>query len=190
MQKNNIISFIIGLVIGLVIGLIVKNFPCITYFSWDKSVSIIDLVSIFITIALALLISLKLDIVAENKKAEKELLISKIEGFENKLVFISELIQNKEPSYIGIVAKYALFREEYQYIINIFNNYKYLDEYKTDLDKNIFVLKYSLTATDNKDLKVTKDKSIYSNERKNEINKWISDIRNVLFKIQLDIIKI
>lgn len=189
MQKNNIIFIIIGILVGLIIGLIIKNFPGIYYFSWDCSVSIVDLVSIIITILLALFISLKLDVIAENKKAEKELLISKIENLEKKLLLISESIQNKGFSYKSIVAQYTLLKEEKQHITDVFNNYKYLEKYKKDIDDKISILKYPLTSTDNKDLKVNKDKSTYSNERINEINKMILDIKKLLFKIKLDIIK-
>ncbi|MDR1940807.1 MAG: hypothetical protein LBQ47_00570 [Endomicrobium sp.] len=186
-----IVNLFVG-VICFILGRLSVNFPGISYFSLDKSVNIVELISILFTGIIAIFITLKLERYVTNKRVEKELYIAKISEIEKLLDDVDDLLKEKNPSYRKISSINAFLRIKKQSIFNNIQNFKPIKkiyrEYDTYLADHIKILKPLLTAT-SKDsgLIVNKDKCEYNNERIIEIQKELTSIKEKLFEFKVKI---
>jgi hypothetical protein len=191
MKMQIIVNLFVG-VICFILGRLSVNFPGISYFSLDKSVNIVELISILFTGIIAIFITLKLERYVTNKRVEKELYIAKISEIEKLLDDVDDLLKEKNPSYRKISSINAFLRIKKQSIFNNIQNFKPIKkiyrEYDTYLADHIKILKPLLTAT-SKDsgLIVNKDKCEYNNERIIEIQKELTSIKEKLFEFKVKI---
>lgn len=178
--------------IGVTIG------DCINwgYFELDKSISIIDALTLFITVGITLYIATILDRKFKNEQQESDLIVEQISDVSALLKEIDALIR-KESSYnevnlkihcIGLV-KQTLF--EFMKRSNDKNSVDFFEKIFKEKQKKVKDL-LTNTPIDKNDLsKISMKKGVvkYTDERIIEIITEIYSFRTELFKLKLFVTK-
>jgi len=197
LMKRKIIN-IISLFIAFSLGFTISKLTNWGYFTINKDISIIDALSLFLTIGLAIYITKILEKEVQESRIEKDLFISKICEIENSLKLIEDLIESKDASFSKLNNKIHLCRilkkSFFDSIKETFNenkNKRFL-ELESKVSININNLKRLLTETpiEKKDLPaVSLKKGIvnYSDNRVLEINVEINSIKDIFFKVKVNI---
>ena len=187
------ITHIVILCIGITIG------DCIEYgfFVLDKSISVIDALSLFITTGLTLYIAIILDKQSRNRQQESSLIVGQINEVEELLKEINILIR-QETSFNEINLRIHCMGLVKQ---NIFDSLKKqgdekdIEVYEEKIKKSIKDIKDLLTNTpiDKKDVsKITIKNGIvkYTDVRIKEISTEMYSFKTVLFKLKVHVTKI
>jgi hypothetical protein len=196
-MKKKIISVIGGFVlfsIGMTLGKLLNW----GYFELDKGISIIDALSLFVTIGVAIYVAKILEKEVQDVRIEKELCIAKITEIESMLKDFEILVEEKGSSYNKINNRINSCRMKKGNIFNaIKENLKQVknidfDSFEKEITDGINSLKRLLTETpavkeSNPAISVKKDIVTYSPNRIIEINTEINSISEVLFKIKVRI---
>lgn len=182
----------ISLFIGSIIGFFISKFPGFNYFSWDRSVNIVELFSIVFTGAIAILIAVRLESYVQNKRIEKEMYILKVSEIEKLLEEIELLLKEQKPSYKKITAMISSLRIKKRSIFKNIQNFKSINKFQTEYDgyltDHIKILKPLLTESSaGSGLSVASDKCEYTNERISDIQQEIMDIQDKLFEFKVRI---
>ena len=195
MKKKNINQWLIYLAL---FGLGVTIGDCIDfgYFELDNSISVIDALTLFITVGLTWYIATILDRQTKNEQQETDLIVDQIKDVSELLKEINDIIRI-ESSYnevnlkihcIGL-AKQNLF----EFLKNNYNKNS-VDSFEMTFKDRQRKLKDLLTNTpiDKNDLsKISIKKGVvkYTDERIKEIVTEIYSFRTELFKLQLFVTK-
>ena len=190
----NIIGYLVILSIGLTIGKLLNW----GYFELSKEVSIVDALTLFVTIGVAIYIAKILEKEVQDVRIEKELYIAKITEIESMLKVFEILVEEKDSSYNKINNRINSCRMKKGSIFNtIKENLKQVktknfDKFEKEITDGINSLKRLLTETPaiaEKDpaILVKKDIVTYSSNRIIEINTEINSISENLFKIKVRI---
>ena len=197
MNKEIIIKWIVWIVIfsiGITIG---KLFDW-GYFELVREISIIDALTLFATIGLAIYIVKVLEKEVQDVRIEKELYIAKITELESVLNSFENLLEEKEIFYSKINNRIHSCRIKKNSIFgNIRNNLKRItaseiDTFRQDITNKINSLKKLLTETpvvptSTPELSVNNGIATFSTNRTIEICTEINAINEILFKLKVRI---
>jgi hypothetical protein len=196
-MKRKIVNLTLVLIV-FCIGLTFGKLLNWGYFELTKDISIIDALTLFTTIGVAIYITKILEKEVQESRIEKGLYISKISEFESKLKTIEDLISEKDPSYGKVNSRIHSCRLIKKSIFDsIYGNFK-SDKTNTikDFDRNITnclsSLKRLLTDTpiitaSNSDITLVSGIVNYSSNRIIEVNIEINSILEDLFKLKVRI---
>lgn len=193
-KKNNNykqwITYIVILCIGITIG------DCIEYgfFVLDKSISVIDAISLFVTAGMTWYIATILDKQSRNRQQESSLIVGQINEVEELLKEINILIR-QEASFNEINLKIHCMGLVKQNIFDYLTkqgNEKEVEKYEELFKKSIKNIKDLLTNTPidkNDDSKITIKKGIvkYTDVRIKEISTEMYSFKTVLFKLKVHV---
>jgi hypothetical protein len=190
----NIVWYIVIFSIGITIG---KLFNW-GYFELSKEVSIIDALTLFATIGVAIYVVKILEKEVQDVRIEKELYIAKIVEVESIVKDFEILVEEKGSSYNKINNRINSCRMKKGRIFNtIKENLKQIknkdfDGFEKEITNGINSLKRLLTETpavkeSNPAISVKKDIVSYSPNRIIEINTEINSISDNLFKVKVRI---
>ena len=190
----NIIGYLVILSIGMTIGKLLNW----GYFELSKEVNIVDALTLFVTIGVAIYIAKILEKEVQDVRIEKELYIAKITEIESILKDFEILVEEKDSSYNKINNRINSCRMKKGSIFNtIKENLKQVktkdfDNFEKGITDGINSLKRLLTETpavaeENPAISVKKDIVTYSSNRIIEINTEINSISDNLFKIKVRI---
>ena len=182
MKKNKIINIIIYIII-FSIGCCCGKLIDWGYFVLNKEISIIDAISLFLTIGCAIYIS---------KVLEKEMFISQVGNTESPLVELgNKLNSTTYTEVISLYSKSNITRHKLFKKIDSFKKSEFkVDDIKEVLDTNYKRLKPLLTDTSvmpksPPDIEVKRGKITYSPERIVEIQENLQTIQDEFFKLKI-----
>ena len=179
MKKNKIINIIIYIII-FSIGCCCGKLIDWGYFVLNKEISIIDAISLFLTIGCAIYISKVLEKEVQDVRIEKEMFISQVENTESPLVELGNKLNSTT------YTRHKLFKK-----IDSFKKSEFkVDDIKEVLDTNYKRLKPLLTDTSvmsksPPDIEVKRGKITYSPERIVEIQENLQTIQDEFFKLKI-----
>ena len=190
---NTIILFIIFST-GITLGKLLNW----GYFELSKEISIIDALTLFITIGLAIYVARILEKEIQDDRIEKELYIAKITELEEVLNSFETLIEEKDIIYSRINSRIHSCRIKKNSIFgSMKNNFKKIkttdiDSFEKEISDKINSLKRLLTETSavpskTPDLSVKKGIAVFSTGRIIEICTEINAINENLFKMKVKI---
>jgi hypothetical protein len=196
-MKRKIIN-IIGCLVVFSIGITIGKLFNWGYFELSKEVNIIDALTLFVTIGVAIYVAKILEKEVQDVRIEKELYIAKITEIESILKDFEILVEEKDSSYNKINNRINSCRMKKGSIFNtIKENLKQIktkdfDSFEKEITDGINSLKRLLTETPavketNPAISVKKDIVTYSPNRIIEINTEINSISENLFKIKVRI---
>jgi len=155
-----------------------------------------NLLSIIITLLLALYITRKLDKKTTENRVEKDILIDDIKQFKYKFYKeIHDILNSKKILYIEVVAKLKTIRMRFQSINKILKKYGYdMDNNRiAKLDENIRDIKDLLTETpktkDKKQIIVNNGELSFGTKRREDIEIALDDISSKIFELIVQINK-
>jgi hypothetical protein len=197
MKKGTIIKYVIYLVV-LSIGVIFGKLSNWGYFELVKEISIIEALTLFVTIGLAIYVAKIVEKEVQNDRIEKELYIAKITELEQLLNDFETLLEEKEIIYNKINNRIHSCRIKKNSIFgNIKGNLKQLrtndiDLFEKEITNKINSLKRLLTETSavpstTPELSVKKGIANFSANRMIEIYTEINAINENLFKMKVRI---
>ena len=197
MKKGIVIKSVIYIVI-FSIGITIGKLLDWGYFELVKEISIIEALTLFITIGLAVYVAKILEKEVQDVRIEKELYITKIAELEGILNDFEVLLEEKEIIYSKINSRIHSCRIKKNSIFgNIKDNLKQLrtndvNSFETEITEKINSLKRLLTETPavpstKPELSVKKGIASYSANRMIEIYTEINAINENLFKIKVQI---
>jgi hypothetical protein len=178
------ISFII-FCIGFTFG---KLFDYWWYFEFSKEISIIDALTLFVTIGLALYITKVLEKETQDIRIKKDLYIAKISELEDFLSSFESLMEEPNIFYTKINNRIHSSRIKKNSIFaTIRDDFKLINanELEKAISNDMNLLKQFLTGTNTIQLSVKKDIANYSEERKVEIYTKINAIKETFFKMKI-----
>lgn len=191
MKKNKIINIIIYIIIfsiGCCCGKLI-DWGC---FVLNKEISIIDAISLFLTIGCAIYISKVLEKEVQDVRIEKEMFISQVENTESPLVELgNKLNSTTYTEVISLYSKSNITRHKLFKKIDSFKKSEFkVDDIKEVLDTNYKRLKPLLTDTSvmsksPPDIEVKRGKITYSPERIVEIQENLQTIQDEFFKLKI-----
>lgn len=155
-----------------------------------------NLLSIIITLLLALYITRKLDKKTTENRVEKDILIDDIKQFKYKFYKeIHDILNSKKILYIEVVAKLKTIRMRFQSINKILKKYGYdMDNDRiAKLDENIRDIKDLLTETPKtkgkKQIIVNNGELSFGTKRREDIEIALDDISSKIFELIVQINK-
>ena len=162
------------------------------YFVLNKEISIIDAISLFLTIGCAIYISKVLEKEVQDVRIEKEMFISQVENTESPLVELgNKLNSTTYTEVISLYSKSNITRHKLFKKIDSFKKSEFkVDDIKEVLDTNYKRLKPLLTDTSvmsksPPDIEVKRGKITYSPERIVEIQENLQTIQDEFFKLKI-----
>lgn len=196
-MKKKILNIVLGFMFFF-IGIIVGKLLNWSYFELSKEISIIDAVSLFTTIGMAIYITKILEKKVQDIRIEKELYIAKIIELESLLSSFETLIEESSIDNKKITSRIHSCRIKKNSIFgNIKDNFKKINLNEFDvLDKDVSIklnyLKRLLTETPaertkNPELLIKNALATFSANRIIEINTEINSIKEFLFVLKLKI---
>ena len=196
-MKKKIISTIVYVLV-LSIGITIGKLLNWGYFELSKEVSIIDALTLFVTIGVAIYVAKILEKEVQDVRIEKELYIAKITEIESILKDFEILVEEKDSSYNRINNRINSCRMKKGSIFNTIKEKfrqvktKDFDRSEKEITDGINSLKRLLTETPavketNPAISVKKDIVTYSPNRIIEIYTEINFINENLFKMKVRI---
>lgn len=189
--NNQLLIYLAVFGIGVTIG------DCVDYgyFVFDKSISVIDALTLFITIGLTWYIATILDKQSKNEQQESDLIVEQINDIASLLKEIDVLIR-KETPYSEIVLKTHCIGLVKQSIFEFLNKNKNgtIDSFESMFKEKQKKLKDLLTNTPidkNDTSKISMKKGIvkYTDVRIKEIVTELYSFRTELYKLKLFVTK-
>jgi hypothetical protein len=191
---NEIIVIIIIFSVGLTIGKLLNW----GYFELSNEISIIDALTFFTTIGLAIYIAKILEKEVQDTRIEKELYIAKISELESLLLRIEGLVEDKDISINMVISRIHSCRVKKGVIFkHIRNNFKKINSeevsvFEKEITKRINSLKRLLTETpiipnNSPELSVKNGYATYATNRIIKIDTEINAINEHLFKLKIKI---
>jgi hypothetical protein len=190
--SNTVVIFII-FCIGVTFG---KLFDW-GYFVLTKEISIIDALSLFITIILAIYITKILEKEVQENRIKKDLYINKISDIEDSLKDLEQIIKGDDILYNTITNQIHFCRIKKNSVFNsILSDSTIDDESLQSLNREVSSYLQSLknlstntplTQQLNPDILVENGKVIYTQRRIIEINSLINSINEKLFEVKIRI---
>lgn len=193
-NKGNVIIALLSLCIGITIG---KLFNW-GYFEISNELNIIDALSLFVTIGLALYITSVLERKVQTDQVEKEIISLKIAEIEESISSIHEIINEDKIKYSKVNSIMHRTSVTRNYLFNELKNLKIDTVSKTGeslegIIKNEHIkLKRLLTETPidqngNTEIKVQKGVVEYNDKRKTDINTAVCSLNEKLFILKMTI---
>lgn len=190
----NIILVIIIFCIGATFGKLLNW----GYFELSKDLSIIDALTLFTTIGVAIYITKNLEKEVQENRIEKDLFISKISELETKLKVIEDLVAEKDSSFNKVVCRVHACRLAKNSIFNSINGNFHksksntFDEFDNNISACINSLRRLLTdtpinSTSTSDIYLVNGVVNYSPNRIIEVNVEINSLMENLFKLKVRI---
>jgi len=189
----NAIAFVVVFSIGIIFG---KLFNW-GYFELVKEISIIDALTLFITIGLAIYVAKILEKEVQDVRTEKELYIAKISELENLLCSFESIIEEKDAIYKKITNRIHSCYIKKNSIFNNIKKYKQIkineiNSFEKEISEKMKSLKRLLTDTPaiqskNPELSVKKGIANFSDSRIIEICTEINALNENLFKMKVRI---
>lgn len=196
MNKKNITKYILWIVIFCV-GICIGKLLNWGYFTLSKEVSIIDAITLFVTVGCAIFIAKVLEKEVQDDRIEKDLFLSQASQLEFFLGEIEKNIESPDCLYSNIVNFYSsanktrnkFFKRIDAHNIRLSKS-QTLNEIKKELENYFKSLKPLLTdtpviQTDLPDIVVESGKIKYSESRLTEIRNELTNIYDCLFAIKI-----
>lgn len=191
MKKKVIVNIVIYIIIFSVGCCIGKLFNW-GYFILDKEISIIDALSLFLTIGCAIYVSKVLEKDIQDDRIEKELFILQVANIESPLHEMGEKLNSiTYNEVVNLYSKSSVARHKFFEKVKIFKKSEFdVGSIKESLQTSYRQLKPLLTDTavvpkSTPDIEVKKGKVTYSQERLVEIQEIIELILADLFKLKI-----
>lgn len=191
MKKKRIINTIIYFLIFCV-GCCFGELIDWGYFILSKEISIIDALSLFLSIGCAIYIARVLEKDVQDDRIEKDMFISQVVNIETPLIELSNKLNGS--TYNDIISLYSksnttrhkLFKKIQTFKKSEFN----VEEIRKTLDAGYKQLKPLLTDTavvpdSTPDIEVKRGKITYSPQRIVEIQECLQNIQDELFKLKI-----
>jgi hypothetical protein len=188
---NKTVTYFLVFAIGVTTGELIDW----GYFELSKEISIIDAISLFVTIFLAIYIVKVVEKETQESRLEKELYITKISDLESLLNKIEDLVDEKDVKFQKIntrihkcrIIKSSIFssiKESFKK-----NKAERFNKMKEQFSLHIYELKRKLTETsvaktDNPDVNLIDGIVNYSDNRIQEINIITNTIKEDIFKFK------
>jgi hypothetical protein len=162
------------------------------YFILSKEISIIDALSLFLSIGCAIYIARVLERDVQNDRIEKDMFIAQVVNIETPLTDLSNKLNGS--TYNEVISLYSKSNTTRHKLFKKIDSFKKsqfkVDEIKKSLDINFKQLKPLLTATavvpeSTPDIEVKRGKINYSPQRIVEIQDCIQNIQDELFKLKI-----
>lgn len=190
----NILSFIIIFSIGAVFGELLNW----GYFELSKEISVIDALTLFTTLGIAIYITKTLEKEVNDGRIEKDLFLAKISEIELTLDRIEDIVEEKNCAYNKINNRIHSCRKIknviFQSIGDTFSpkTSAKLNLFEPDISSELNLLKRLLTETpisesENPHITLENGCANYSLNRQLEIDVTINSIKENLFKLKVKI---
>lgn len=192
-MKNVIIKQGVIYIVILCIGITIGDWIEYGFFELDKSISIIDALTLFVTVGLTWYIARILDKQSKNEQLEFDLFIKQLNDIEELQKDINELIR-KESSYEEINLKIHCVGLAKATLFDLLKGKKNIKSYEDAFKEEQKKLKDLLTNTpidqnDKSKISIKNGKVTYTEERQKEIITEIYSFRTLLFKIRLSMMQ-
>jgi hypothetical protein len=196
-MKKKIIN-VIGVLVIFSIGMTFGKLLNWGYFELDKGISIIDALSLFVTIGVAIYVAKILEKEVQDVRIEKELYLAKITELESLLSGFESLIEEQNIANNKIISRIHSCRIKKNSIFcNIKHNFKQVkatefNEVENEITNKLNSLKRLLTETPavqskTPELSIKKGLATFSPNRIIEIDTEINSINECLFKMKVRI---
>jgi hypothetical protein len=190
----NAIIFITIFAIGITLGKLCNW----GYFELSKEISIIEALTLFVTIGLAIYIAKIIEKEVQDIRMEKELYVAKLSEIETILTSFEELVEERNVSYTKINNRIHSCRIKINNLFaNLKSNFKKLKSEDVSLvdekvNERIKILNRLLTETpavpiETPELSVKDGLANYSSQRIAEICSEITAINDLLFNLKIRI---
>nr|WP_297167532.1 hypothetical protein [uncultured Dysgonomonas sp.] len=186
-MKNNIVFYIVVLCIGVVIG---KMFNW-GYFELKSEISIIEAITLFVTIGLALYVAKILEKEVQDTRVQKDLYISKFCEIDELLSSLELLVESDTPPYGKIINKIHICGVKHTSTIKMIEdspiaskNLDKIKQCKAEIGKHIRKLRRLLTEVDSENI-ISNNVMKYSNARILEIHTKSNDLKNSILKLKI-----
>lgn len=192
-MKNVIIKQWVIYIVILCIGITIGDWIEYGFFELDKSISIIDALTLFVTVGLTWYIARILDKQSKNEQLEFDLFIKQLNDIEELQKDINELIR-KESSYEEINLKIHCVGLAKATLFDLLKGKKNIKSYEDAFKEEQKKLKDLLTNTpidqnDKSKISIKNGEVTYTEERQKEIITEIYSFRTLLFKIRLSMMQ-
>lgn len=189
MKKKIIINTLIYFIIFCV-GCCVGELIDWGYFILSKEISIIDALSLFLSLGCAIYIAKVLEKDIQDDRIEKDMFIVQVVNIETTLIELSNKLNVS--TYIEIISLYSKSNIKRHKLFKKIDSFKKsefkVDDIKKSLDSKFKQLKPLLTET-TPDIEIKRGKITYSLQRIVQINDSIECIQDELFKLKIIINK-
>ena len=191
MKKKRIINTIIYFLIFSV-GCCFGELIDWGYFILSKEISIIDALSLFLSIGCAIYIARVLEKDVQDDRIEKDMFISQVVNIETPLIELSNKLNDS--TYNDIISLYSKSNTTRHKLFKKIQTFKKsefkVEELKKMLDVGYKQLKPLLTDTavvpdSTPDIEVKRGKITYSSQRIVEIQECLQNIQDELFKLKI-----
>lgn len=193
-NKDQVI-FIISCILCLSIGITLGKLFNWGYFVLDTEISVPDALSIFISIGLAIYITNALEKQIQNRRIEKDLLLSKVGEIEQSIGKLSEVVNGNDIDYYKLISIIKNCTKSTNIIFNTLNDLKLKTvevELQTKLRGNIHDLRQLSTKTSvisnssssSSEISIEDGLVRYSNARIIEIDSILDDMKDNYFKLK------
>jgi hypothetical protein len=193
-----VVVFAVGLAAGFWILLLLlnKNFLLSKQINFDLDP--INLLTLLVTIFLAIYITGRLEKINEQERVLKDLMIDDLKDFKFDFVKeIREILKLDKIGYNDVVGKLRTLRQSLNALITIIKKYKFLEnqEVLNSLDskvrdiRDLFTDTPSGSVTTDTDIKIEAGKISLGTNRRENIEVAISDIRVLIFELVVEINK-
>lgn len=186
-MKNNILISIVILFIGITLGKLLNW----GYFELSKQISIIESLTLFITVGLAIYVAKILEKEVQDTRIQKDLYIQKFCEIDELLNNIELMVENEDPSYNKITNKIHICGVKKDSTVRLLmsssikgRNVEKINKLNTKVSKNIRDLRKLLTYTD-ADNVITNSKIKYSNSRILEIHTKSNNLRECILELKI-----
>ena len=168
-------------------------FGCWDKITWNFSVPFFSAISLIVTVCVTIYVAKIIQRATQYKNSQNQLLTSKIGEVDEYIRDIESTIHSDGFSYKGVVSSfkelYLMMRRTHSGITKIYPQIS--QTYPcAQLLNNIQMLENLATYTPrtaSPDIKVEKDKVTYSSTKRNDIMTSISNFRDKLFQLEVDI---
>lgn len=187
LMKNNIIFYIGILCIGITIGKLLDW----GYFELKKEVSIIEALTLFVTICIALYVTKILEKEVQETRVQKDLYISKLCEIDELLSAVEDLSENESPLYFKITNKIHICGVKHLSTIRLLKkepiaskNLKKITSLEDEIRLSIRELRRISTTTDSEN-ELSNNIIKYSNNRILEIQTKSDLLKGSLLKLKI-----
>lgn len=192
-MKNVIIKQWVVYIVFLGIGITIGDWIEYGFFELDKSISIIDALTLFVTVGLTWYIARILDKQSKNEQLEYDLFIKQLNDIEELLKDIDDLIR-KEASYKEVNLKIHCVGLAKSILFDLYKGKTTVKSYEDSFKEEQKKLKDLLTNTpidqnDKSKISIKNGKVKYTEERQKEIITEIYSFRTLLFRIRLSMMQ-